>query len=338
MYLNITKENNDSVIIIPKKVDETAINNIGDAMAASFIANAEQLEMVLAMFGAQTIHRLLTIISEFFLKRFKNSKLRISDIENLNFDTLAYEFIKETGFEKPTFNSEAERQIAIDVFCKLGRLYLHKVLFPELILINPNLAYSTLNLLKRTITTIAVIEGFDKKVAFEKLMLDEIEIPIAKILPEQKRIKIKDKHKVIKANYLIPFTAEESDLNKIAEALYYYNAISKKSAFVAILTSNGQDFEPMEIDSKHEKLIAHLFYRMYNPYNKNHKKLIKMNSSKGYMEFLHQNIITESGNTTSTITRKLSSKVMTEPGHDEIINDVKKILEPIYSRQNNIKN
>jgi hypothetical protein len=320
--------NDNRPIIIPEKINQEAIKSVADGMAASFIPDMKQLQAVLSMFGVETVEHLLTILSNFFLSRFRNSKLTPGDIEKLDLQKLAYEFLKETGFQKPEFETEEQRGQVINVMCKLGRIYLHEILFPELIAANPNAALSTLNLLKRTVTKIAIAEKFDKRLGSEALMLDEIEIPFPEALPPVKATKNLPK-------YLMPGDISAEDIAHIAGVLYSKHlAIRKKSAFIKLLNSKGGDFEPMEIDSEHEKLIAHLFYCMYNPYTQGKKPLIKMSFGKGYMDFLYQNIVTETGNFTGTKTKNLDNKVRTQTGHDDIKRIVKQILDPIYDKQN----
>lgn len=329
---------NPNVIMLPAVIDNNILKSIADGMESSFITDYDQLMAVLSIFGIKDIEQALTLVTDFFLRNVKIKKITIDSVQNINLTNLTYEFIKETGFTKTVFSTKKEKKMVLSIFYKLGRLYLHDVLFHELILVNPNLAYSMLNMLKRTINSVCLAQGFDKKEAFKELMLDQIEIPFQKALPEKSVSKNKIDYHITKVQYIQLGKSELRDVEQIAETLYSdHDAIAKKSAFVALVNSQGETIELMEVNAVKIKLIAHLFYRMYNPYDKNHKKIIRMNKGKGYWEFLQQNIIDESGNTISNRIRKISSEINNSEYDQQIKKDVEYILKPIYEKYNTPK-
>lgn len=340
MYLQVVEDKpKNEIIILPNKLNETVLKGIASELDASFITDREKLFAVLSMIGIEDIEQLLKVVSNFFIRKMKGKRIAICDIEKLDLKKLAYEFLLETGITKPVFNSVEEKELVISMFCKLGRLYLHDILFPELIRINPNLAFSTLSLLKRTVGSIAIAEGITKRVAYDHLLLDDIEIPLPKALPQQTAVKTPGKKfQVIKTEYIKLHKVELIDIDKLAQKLHAeYNAIVKKSAFVALVNSNGSDIDVMEVRSDKLKFVVHLLCRMYNPYDKNHKKLIAMSKGKGVWSFLQQNITDETGNTIDRPLRKISSAIMKEPGNEQIIQDVQDVLLPIYNKHNNSK-
>lgn len=306
-------------------------------MEASFVSDRNQLKKVLELLGVTGVDEILKTISNFFLKKIGKRNLNLSDLQNLNLKKLIYDFLAETGFEKPTFNNPEEKQMVIGVFYKLGRLYIHDILIPELSEINPRLAYSTLQLLKRTASSISAAQGINKKIIFDNLLLDQIEIPLTDaLLPAVKSNNTT--YQNIKVKYLKPNDIQLVDLDKIAECLLKeHGAIYKKSAFISLINSDGTDISPMKIPTDKVKLIAHLFFRMYKPYNDNHSKLIVMSKGKGYWDFLQENIINETENTFTWPLKKYSSDVMRKQGHDQIRSDIEKILKPYYAKYNSSK-
>ncbi|MCC6448889.1 MAG: hypothetical protein IT215_09430, partial [Chitinophagaceae bacterium] len=158
--MDLKDENNfkQEIILLPEKVDESLFKDIALNMSDSFVMDKDQLDLVLSMFGIPSIENLLNVVSNFFLTKVQLKKITIDSVQKINSKRLIADFIKETGLTRPKFENEHEREIVKNVFFKLGRLYLHEALFPELIEANPRLAYSVLNFLKRTITEIAIAE------------------------------------------------------------------------------------------------------------------------------------------------------------------------------------
>lgn len=336
MFLDLQGDTSKlNIMLLPDKTNEAGLKRIAEELGASFITDKENLIAALSLIGAVNLEDLLGVVSGFFHERINMKELTIGDIQKINLKKLAYEFIEQIGFSKPNFSSAEERAIAVDVFFKLGRLYIHDILFPELVESNPNAAYSLLNLLKRTVSSIAIGQKFDKRAAFDLLMLHDIEIPLHPSLTGTLILgKDSSKFQLTRSEYIKTTDLYIKEIGRIAERVYEYGAIRKKSAFVAAINSGGADIEPMEIHSEKEKLIVHLFYRMWHPYVKKHKRIIYMSKGKAIWDFLQENIVDENGEFLSRDLSKTSSDINCLPGHEKIITDIEKILKPIFDQYN----
>lgn len=330
MYLKLM-EDNANQIVLSNKINESSLKGVAEEVMSFFHIDEEQLTRVFSMFGILDMQHLLIFIGQFFTKKINLSRVTIADLEKLNLNKLAYSFIKESGLSIPQNMSLEEKEMVKAISFKLGRILIHNVLFPELVKINPNLAFSVLNSLKRTVSSIAAAEGASKREITSLLCLDDIEIPLSPLAITQQAIA--KATRTDRPTY-ITTVLTITELDKMAKILLKdFDAIRKKSAFTSLLKSDGNDIQPLTINSNKIELITHLFYRMNTPYDPEHSRLIQMNKGKAFWQFFQQNIIDESGNMLSVQLKKLSSNI-NKSNPEQVTKDVKSILEPIYKQRN----
>jgi|JI7StandDraft_1071085.scaffolds.fasta_scaffold01434_3 hypothetical protein len=320
------------MFLIPT-IHSEKVKDVADKLDDSFVLDRDQLLAALSAIGVGNIEDLIIKLSRFFSEQVDLDNINIDTIQKLDLRKMCYQFVKELGIKKGDLGDAAQKKQMIGAYMKLGRLYIHEIIFPELIETNTNLAFSLLNLLKRTTRAIALSENVSQEAAVAMLQLNEIDIPLHKQLTGSP-----DGYHLTKECFITLGNAEIRDMELIARILHQdYDAIVKKNAFVSLVSSNGYEIDLMEIRSSKVKLIVHLLYRMSAPYHKEQKPLIKMNKGKGFWKFLQENLIDESGNTIPRLLRKISSEVNSESGHNQIMEDVKNILTPVYNKHNHFK-
>jgi hypothetical protein len=320
------------MLLIPT-IHSNKVKEVAEKLDDSFVLDRDHLFSALSAIGVDNIEELIIKLSLFFSEQVDLDNIDIETIQRLDLRKMCYQFVKELGIKKEDLGDADQKQQMISAYMKLGRLYIHEIIFPELIETNINLAFSLLNLLKRTTRAIALSENISQETAVAMLQLNEIDIPLQRQIARSP-----DGYRLTRECFITMANADIRDMEVIARLLHQdYDAIVKKSAFIRLVSSTGEEIDLMEIRSSKVKMIVHLLYRMSCPYHKEQKPLIKMNKGKGFWKFLQENLIDESGNTIPRLLRQISSEVNSVTEYDQIKEDVKNILIPIYNKHNLFK-
>lgn len=275
-------------------------------------------------------------IGSFFTEELKINALCLEEIESLNLRDVSRQLLKYTNTSLPLIKTEFEKEVTKKLISKLARVLLHDLLFPAIIEENPNLALALKNLIKRNLTSVCRIEGWDAQSAFESLKVDDLpgEQKIGFIVDRKNTGDIKESETGSVSMFFVPNFSEEEG-RQLARNLVEYKVIAAINPFVEFLFSQGRNFQPVKCHNK--KLMAHLLFRLYHTSIDGKKNLLKMNFGKKYFQFAEQNMLDGDGGLLLWGLARMSSDVNNNPKGKKnsiIIKEVDYIIKSVFKLKN----
>lgn len=274
------------------------------------------------------------LMGDFFIKEIKIESLTLNDVEQMDLHKLAYRFSVYANIATPVIKNELERQVVRNLIAKIGRVFLHQVLFPEIIKYNPNLAYSIKSLLKRNINEIARIENWNPHRIFDQLKIDELpgNPVIGYRLEQGQELKNTETDKT-KTYFVCNFTEETA--RKLANVLIDGQILTAINPFIGLLFSHGCNIMPVKCSKENLPLLVHLIYTMYNT-KVGKKRLLQMNFGKGYFKFAQENILDEAEAFSDEDFKDINFKIIhAKQKHTDLLKvqaDVKKIMKHVFNK------
>lgn len=314
--------------------DSKTVSQLEEHIQAYFFNEEEELNDALSKMGIDNVDHLVQMLATFFELNFDTASMDSISFDEFDLHKLSILFFKQSKLTFPLSMNPEESEKFQTIISKLGRVFIHSVIFPEIVNTNPHLAYSIKNMLERFIKKACLIDGYDSHAVLERLGFDTLVVPI----PQQLNVSAKgglQKYRQVKAEYLELKNVTEASITKLAKSIKSdYQAISTITPFCNLFISKGEDFQPLELTEKKLRFVIHLIYRMAKPFERGFQPLIGMNKGKGFWRFLQQNIFID-GTTSKRPLRQISSDINTGryQDHLKIKTQVRNLLTPIYNLQ-----
>src|SRR5258707_11887712 len=112
------------MVTFPESTEIHGLRLIVDNLESSFLLEKEELAAALSLLGLNDLEDLLSTISRYYTDRLSSNEITIESLESLNLKKFAYDFFCNAGLTIPNFSTIAEKEMALQVFGKLGRLLL----------------------------------------------------------------------------------------------------------------------------------------------------------------------------------------------------------------------
>lgn len=322
---SISISQNISADEVAKKLEQYFVSDHGDLVAA------------LALFAFGSLAEFLKTIGEFFNERFDLDNLTREEIEDLDYKGLAYAFANKLKIERPLVSNKFIKSQVVSIYAKLGRLFIHEILFPELAKIDPKLALSVKNQMKRAVGAVAIIEGVEKSYAYDLLKIDDVNIDCqVSLLPPKAMTAVEGRRK----NYglmtvYFKTILTEGQVDKLAKTLKSsYGIIFSVAEFRGLIFSDGQWDGSLKIRKSKQKTFAWLMAQMCKPENKSEPKFIFLNKGGGYWKLLQGLVIDENEEWLDCEFAKICNEIRNDDTeeHHEIKRVVEEILKPYRTR------
>lgn len=136
--------------------------------------NSAILNKIFQFLGVENADQLFERILTVVISKIDPKTLNHSEIEQLDFFSIAEEIPAQFEVNEGIDMSEVDLQVLQKIYRDFAYVVLHKVAFPMMLFENPNIAVSAKNLIKRTIASIDLGDNPDFSKIFGELDLEEL--------------------------------------------------------------------------------------------------------------------------------------------------------------------
>lgn len=306
---------------------ELNADSVAKTLEQYFVGDHKDLLETLSLFAFENLTEFFNEIGTFFNEQFDFDNLTREHIENLDYKALAYNFANKLKIERPLVTNTFIKEKVILIFGKLARLFIHEILFPELIKIDPRLAVSVRNQIKRAAGSIAIIEGIEKRFAYDIIKIDDVNIDLqVTFLPPLTKITTDKETTKKKITVFFKTCLKEASIDKLGKTLKTeYGIIYSITEFRGLIFSDGQWNGSLRVKNEKQKWFIWLIDQMYNE-----RRLIQLNKTKGYWKLLQGIVIDENEKWFPRQFTKVCNEIrkLDTEEHRLIKNDIETILTP----------
>jgi hypothetical protein len=302
--------------------------------------DADILKMLISEFSFESVEDFFESIFEMIGERIDFENLEVGDLEQIDFIALAKDIANSMKRKGQMTLKEEEAKKFDETFKKFGKASLHDLLFPMILVENPNIAVSVKNILKRNIASSQPDEDIDLSKIYEDLEIESLPTEFSMDLlnrlggkiPGLENIEVVETNEVESEEPTLLYCELSTEQAiYLASMLKDDRVINNWEQLFHLFKINNKKYDSVLVNPNKVGLLLSIIHLLYERKTLAKVRYLRTNKGNGIWPFFEGYLI--NSRTCKQFTRELR-KLKSENNKDE---EAQKIIDYLFDIKNQAK-